>query len=137
MYYSVDLPNIASNNFDGEIIIADYDNGSYFSLTETSAEIWLGLAAGHSVEAIAAAFARLYPEDGASASERVRAFITDLEANQVIRQVGEPAQQTDWSPRRHAIFLPPAIERYDDLKELLVLDPVHDAAAAGWPLKKD
>jgi hypothetical protein len=28
----------------------------------------------------------------------------------------------------------PAIERFDDLEELLVLDPIHEVDEAGWPV---
>jgi hypothetical protein len=31
------------------------------------------------------------------------------------------------------VYKPPAIERFDDLEELLVLDPIHEVDEAGWP----
>jgi hypothetical protein len=30
----------------------------------------------------------------------------------------------------------PTIERFDDLEELLVLDPIHEVDEAGWPVTR-
>ena len=29
------------------------------------------------------------------------------------------------------------MEKYDDMQELLLLDPIHEVDEAGWPVKKD
>ena len=33
-------------------------------------------------------------------------------------------------------FVAPALTRYTDVKDLLVLDPVHDVDEMGWPTPK-
>jgi Coenzyme PQQ synthesis protein D (PqqD) len=135
-YYSVEVPNVVSNNFGGEIIIADYDSGAYYSLLETAAEIWLGLQAGYSARQIADAFGALYPASSTEVSSSVIACIEELTGYWIVKERAKPLAAEPWSPRPHPTFLAPVIERYDDLKELLMLDPVHDTAVAGWP-KKD
>ena len=30
-----------------------------------------------------------------------------------------------------------SLHRHDDLQQLLVIDPVHETAEAGWPLRKE
>ena len=135
-FFSVDVPNVVSNNFDGEIIIADYDNGAYYSLVETAAEIWLGLQAGQSLEEIGDAFAALYPSEGDEVSRQVNKFVDELVGHWIIKELKAPPEKAEWSPERHPSFMLPLVERHDDLKELLVLDPVHDAAETGWPERK-
>jgi hypothetical protein len=33
-------------------------------------------------------------------------------------------------------FVPPVLERYTDMQELLFLDPIHDVDESGWPHRK-
>jgi len=30
-------------------------------------------------------------------------------------------------------YAPPSLDKYDDLKDLLLLDPIHEVAETGWP----
>ena len=39
-------------------------------------------------------------------------------------------------PRSALEFAPPRLEKYSDLEDLLVLDPIHDVDEAGWPIAK-
>ena len=40
----------------------------------------------------------------------------------------------DTSPRKTKTeFLPPVIAKYNDMAEMLKLDPVHEVAEQGWP----
>jgi hypothetical protein len=32
--------------------------------------------------------------------------------------------------------VPPVLERYTDMQELLFLDPIHDVDESGWPHRK-
>jgi hypothetical protein len=34
-----------------------------------------------------------------------------------------------------ARFVEPALNKYTDMQELLLLDPVHEVSEAGWPSK--
>ncbi len=136
-YFSVEPPNIVSNNFDGEIIIADYENGVYYSLIETAADIWLGLRSGRSAGDVAAVMAKLYPASSSEVAEIVLSCVSQLTTAGVIRALAAPADVTDWSPAARSEFLPPQVERFDELKDLLLLDPVHDTAEVGWPVRKE
>ena len=33
-------------------------------------------------------------------------------------------------------FVAPEFQRFDNLRELLLMDPVHDAGEEGWPLRE-
>lgn len=135
-YFSVDMPNVVSNNFDGEVIVADYGNGTYYSLVECAADVWLGLQAGRSTREIADALSDLHPTSSQSVQMVLDAFLVELEQCGVIRCVQEPPTRGDWRPTAYQEFIAPAIERYEDLRDLLLLDPVHDAADEGWPAQK-
>jgi hypothetical protein len=42
-----------------------------------------------------------------------------------------PGQETKGGKRR--AYVAPAFDRYTDMAELLLIDPVHDVDEAGWP----
>ena len=79
---------------------------------------------------------RSHPASSNEVSSAVIACIEELAGYWIVKETAKPLAAEPWSPKPHPTFLAPIIERYDDLKELLVLDPVHDTAVAGWP-KKD
>jgi hypothetical protein len=35
------------------------------------------------------------------------------------------------------VYTPPAIERFDDLADLLLLDPIHEVTEPGWPAGRE
>ena len=53
------------------------------------------------------------------------------------RPVDVLPERQDWSPTLGGAFTEPVLEEFDDLKDLLLLDPVHDVAEAGWPVRMD
>jgi hypothetical protein len=36
----------------------------------------------------------------------------------------------------NAPFTPPALTKFTDMQDLLLLDPIHDVGSGGWPAKK-
>jgi hypothetical protein len=134
-YFSTDVPRIISKEFDDELVLANYDSGLYYSLADSAAKIWLALKAGASDRTIVAAFTRKFPAATGIETE-VRNFIDKLLAEGLI----VPAEKGDeGEPSLESLsdFRPPVLERFDDLKELLLLDPVHDVDDAGWPVKAE
>ena len=113
-YFSTDSPALVSRRFDGEIVIANYVTGAYFSLTGSGAEIWLGLRAGVSVEEIAT---RL----GANnvAADEIDAFVARLSDEAIIAPVDSPIHRVEWSPSPGFTFFSPRLERFDDLRGIL------------------
>jgi hypothetical protein len=41
-----------------------------------------------------------------------------------------------WAPVLSGTFVAPEFQRFDNLRELLLMDPVHDAGDEGWPLRE-
>jgi hypothetical protein len=137
MYYTTQVPMVVSRQFDNEVIIANFETGIYYNLTGTAADIWLGLESGASVDEIIMAFGAQRTEDVEASKQLVTSFIENLLSEKIIMPcVGVPPSQP-WSPQFSNSFSLPVLDRFDDLRELLFLDPVHDVSEAGWPVVKD
>lgn len=128
--YRISSMKIAHQNIDGEIIVIHYETGNYYSLSGSGARLWEMLERPQSVEALAARF-----ENGRDRAERaVTTFVEKLLGEGLIERTHEaamPVANGELIP-----FAPPVLERYSDLQQLLLADPIHDVEEQGWPKVK-
>lgn len=137
MPYHIQSPRVVHETIDDETIVIDFDDGTYYSLRTTANFIWQLLenaSAGEIVEAVR----QQYTGDAEQIESSVRAFLAQLVQAQLIAETdGETTQPVlaavDGSPEP---FTPPLLEEYTDMQDLLLLDPIHDVDAMGWPARK-
>ena len=129
--YRVDTGNVVHETIEGEVIVIHLLNGSYYSLGGGGPEIWEHLLRGASAGQIAATI----PSDGATESDvsaAVREFMESLAGDGLI--VAEPSTNGHGPPERApGAWVPPVFERYTDMKDYFLLDPIHEVDATGWP----
>jgi hypothetical protein len=129
--YRVATGKIAHQNIDGEIIVIHFDTGDYYSLTGTAAALWEMMAAApHGVASMRARFAGW----DATAEAAVTKFLDVLVREGLIHSVDEAAAAAFDGPALP--FQEPALEKYTDMKTILLADPIHDAEEEGWPKVK-
>jgi hypothetical protein len=126
---------IVHETVDGEVIAIDLVSGSYYSLAGSGPAIWEILGRGASEAEISAALASRYEAEGETIAAAVSALLTELqESNLVVgeEQRGEAAPIAGGSGERIP-FEAPRLERYTDMKDYFLLDPIHEVDTAGWP----
>ena len=134
MYFTAADQNLVSvRSFEDEIVIANFGTGIYYSLSNAAAEIWRGLLASFSTSEIIAKLAPHVTGDAEQFADRVKAFVFDLHAAQLIQLTAERTREP-WEPVAPAEgWTRPQLESFSDMQDLLLLDPVHDTSEAGWP----
>lgn len=135
-YYRTDVRDAASELFERELVIANYGSGIYYSLSETATLIWQGLRHGLSVAQVAAWLEQHFAGTPTIADE-VRAFADRLLAEGLVIEVEAPVELGELPAIAASTWTEPRLERFDDLQELLLLDPVHDVSEPGWPHRPD
>jgi Coenzyme PQQ synthesis protein D (PqqD) len=135
VHYTTQVPMLVSRQFDDEVILANFETGIYYSLIGTAADIWLGLQSGARVEEIVKAFEMLRAQGTADTKQSITSFIEQLLAEKIIAPNGGILDPQPWYPQFSNPFSPPVLDRFDDLRDLLFLDPVHDVSNAGWPVQ--
>jgi hypothetical protein len=133
MNYTTKVPMLVSRQFEDEVILANFETGVYYSLTETAADIWIGLNSGATIEDIVAALARHNSADVVDRETLVKTFVDELLTEKILLPCEDDVDPQPWTPHFSNSFSPPVLNRFDDLRELLFLDPVHDVSEAGWP----
>jgi hypothetical protein len=123
---------------DGEAVLINLETGNYYSLNPVGAEIWSAIRDGAGPEDAAAALAARYDGDPARIATSVAAFFRDLLGEGLIAAADaghpEPAAPAQSGARR--AFEEPVLERFNDMRELLLLDPIHDVEESGWPNRR-
>ncbi|MDH2398845.1 PqqD family protein [Bradyrhizobium sp. SSUT18] len=136
MALTTTVPLLISQQFDSEVVLANYQNGVYYNLDGSAAQVWLGLKANRTVEGIASALAAATGGDAASITPQVQAFVDSMLAEGFIAEGAADADVETWTPVLSGAFAAPEFQRFDNLRELLLMDPVHDAGDEGWPLRE-
>jgi hypothetical protein len=140
--YCVNQPSVISEVIDGETILLNFESGHYYSLNPTASEIWLRIGRGLPVGAVVECVAQRFAGDPATIRTEVESFIQRLEAEQLIRRAVEAAAPStpaaSEAPGNALMaFSSPDFEKFTDMEELLLLDPIHEVGDAGWPRKPE
>jgi hypothetical protein len=129
----VNAPLVVGETVDDETIIMHHGSGRYFDITGSGTLVWRGVEQGGTASQIAAAFAHAYRLSPNEAAEATGTFLKTLAAHDLIRRgnaAAPPALKLAPAPPPYA---PPTLGVHDDLADMLLLDPIHDVDAVGWP----
>lgn len=141
MRHTVNRSKVVLEHFDDETILINMQTCVYYSLNRTGCEVWKLAELGHDAAAITASLARRYGGDAAAIAQEVDALLTELVAEGLLEPMpgdaalhlvpAAPAAEAELPPDEP--FVAPSLSRYHDMQELLLLDPIHDVDASGWP----
>lgn len=131
MAWIVNSPQVISERFENEVIVIHLEKGNYYSLRDTAADIWTRLAAGQPLAEVESSFTARFGSDTQAA---LHEFVAQLGEHELLRE-GEPTR-LDFTPVNVAGYVPPKLDIYTDMQELLLLDPVHDVDETGWPSER-
>ncbi len=137
-YYRINGPNIIHEAFEDEVIVLNMNNGNYFSLSKASADIWKLIANGATIPAIIQAIRQRYQGDDSEIEAGITQFVSQLEQENLVtagdNEVGRQSQPiTVDSAKEKLSFQMPTLQKFSDMQEMLLLDPIHDVDETGWP----
>lgn len=116
---------VTSKVIDGEAIIINLASGMYYSLDKTGAVAWLLIGSGHSLEETADVLSSRFSVPVAQVREDVARLVDDLVSeNLVLPAEGDAtAGEVVLDPPTGEAYEPPALNSYDDMGDVLALDP--------------
>jgi hypothetical protein len=128
--YQILEGKVAHELIDGEVIVLQFDTGFYYSLNDCAARLWQGTSEGASWSQILAAFDSPTAEQTAA----LEAFMERLVNDNLVTRISEATPSaTAAIPKGSVRFEPPSMEKYGDMQDLLLSDPIHEVDEAGWP----
>lgn len=134
MRFSLKEGDVCSEEIDGEVIIINLVTGCYYSLGGSAAAVWPLVLASYSAAEIAAHFMPV-ASDPASVEMQVAAFLDYLYAEGLVLATDDAVRREISGIAAADGFSAPVAEKFTDMQELLLVDPIHEVAEAGWPVR--
>lgn len=122
-------------DFGNEIVIINTNTGSYYTISGSSVTVLRWLFLPITIEKVKSLIEETFPNEVSDAST----FVEWLKLQELIQavensEVTEDEQNiTSESP---IIFNDWTYSRFDDMSDLIQLDPIHDVSDKGWPHRK-
>jgi hypothetical protein len=150
--YRVNEPAVIHQAIDNELVIINLDRGLYYSLDSTGARIWAELAAGQPATTVIERMERDVVAHDGEVAAAVDGLVERLCSEELLVPKGDaPAasrngvghdsdggfQASDDASQVPVTFVAPVLRKYDDLQDLLLLDPIHAVDESGWPDRRD
>lgn len=134
MRYRANNPQVINETIDGEAIMINLVTGAYYSLDRIGGDVWAVLEHGASPDEVAEELSVRYDAPADAIGAGVSALIERLVAEDLI------VEAPDASPRpappeatTKAPFSAPRLDKFTDMQDLILLDPVHEVDSRGWP----
>ena len=141
-HFRVNSPKVTHETLDGEVVIINLDTGIYYSTNGTGAAIWHLLDTGMSIEQIVTSMTNSYAGDPQEIETEVKTLVDKFQQESLViaaEGLRPAASHEAVAALKEAGELPqftsPILQRYSDMEDLLLLDPIHDVDEAGWPNK--
>jgi hypothetical protein len=134
--FRINEPGVISEVIEGEAIVLNFASGTYYSMNHSLQLLWDGVNRGLSRAQVEALFRERYADAGDNLAEDIDAALEQLVAEQLL-VVADAAQATDADEATEEAaddtpaYETPVLQKYTDLQELLLLDPIHDVDETG------
>jgi len=140
----INEPTIVHENIDGETVILNLDSGNYYSVVDAGADIWGYIEKGAPVSEILPLIRENYACNG-DEEDAVHSFLNHLQQEGLVIAADDKVNASllpqNWKEQImareiKAVFNAPVLSKYTDMQDLLLLDPIHEVDATGWPTVK-
>jgi hypothetical protein len=129
---------VVADRFDSETFLVNFRNGRYYAMRGSATEIWTLLQNPQTAESIIKRLARTLGKLPSEATSEVSSFLDQLEAEGLASHSQTPpaAEIDDLKATNDQGYQSPVLEIFDDLSELIVIDPMHEVDnERGWPVQ--
>jgi hypothetical protein len=138
----VNTPHVIHETIDGEVIVINLASGNYYSVKGAGADVWdvIQSSPGANEGTIVDAIAGRFDEPRDAVEPEIVGFLEQLRREELVA-ASEDGVVVSIPPSNGAgngarAFERPLLEKYTDMQDLVLLDPVHEVDATGWPHPK-
>jgi hypothetical protein len=139
--FRVNAPQVIHESIDGEVIIINLETGNYYSVKGSGAHVWDAIQASPatSTSTVVDAMAPAYDSPPEELSSAIDVFMGQLLAEGLLVATDDAAvapPNGSASADATRVFEAPRLEKYTDMQDLVLLDPVHEVDEQGWPQQR-
>lgn len=136
--YILNEEKVFYDESEGQVIIINFATGVYYSFDKISSAVITDLSAGAEPESIIKGLKELKDCPG-NIEDKVFEFINKLKDLEIIvaAEGKSEANQPIYSPEIASDGYEFAVDGFEEIADLLLMDPIHEINAdMGWPVKK-
>ena len=139
--FLVNAPSVVSEIIDGEVIVMNLKSGNYYSSDKVGAVVWAWMEEGKSEAEMNRLARGRYRASAQAIHDDLQAFLSRLLEEGLVREIVAPHNGASGAVGGGHVagqeaFVTPQLCVYTDMQDLLVLDPIHEVDAMGWPTPK-
>lgn len=143
--FRINSPKVVHDSIDNEVIIIEFESGNYYSLNQSGSDIWKLIHKESSIKEIFDNLSAKYQTNSHTIEEKLWPFLNELKNENLIIEIENKDQKTS---KKLSIkqnnnkktdktdFEIPILQKYSDMQDLLLLDPIHEVDEKGWPIAK-
>ncbi len=141
----INEPDVVSETIDGETVAVSLSTGTYYSLGGSAPDVWNLIESGFGVDQMLDSLVQKFEGDHNKIAEDLDMLIKQLQAEKLIvtDEASAPKANStsptgaDSSDAAPLTYEPPVLQKFNDMQELLLLDPIHEVdTSVGWPAAK-
>ena len=138
MKYRVNTPHVIAETIGGETIIVHLSTGCYFNLGGTAVEVWEGIADEQPTSSITTQLLLRYDASPGEVEAAVTRLLEELQREELIVAMDDDGVPVATEPTpeptmARSPFVEPSVSKFTDMQDIILLDPVHEVDARGWP----
>lgn len=124
--------------FEDEVILVNLEAGAYYSVEGLGSRLIALLREERPASVMLELLQAEVEGDAEVIRKSVESFLSQLEKEGLIVACAAAQPPSGPGPTEAArrAFVQPVLHKYTDLRDLLLLDPIHDVDDAGWPVRK-
>jgi hypothetical protein len=141
--FKINKPKVIHEIFDDEVVIINLNSGNYYSLQNAGARIWELIEREAMRDEIVAEIVARYDGTRDEIARAVNVLLEEFAQEDLIAPAtgerGAEMSAASLSPagEPRIAFEPPVLNKYTDMEDLLLLDPIHEVDEMGWPHAKE
>lgn len=126
-YWKINEPDVVWECVDAEMVLIDFRTGCYFSVAGVGTDVVKLLAAGLSTAQVQQLLAQAFGLDPQQVVDSIEQFVGQL-VHEGLLAVLPPSPAAPPLVYRPVCerFAPPQLEKFDDMADQLLLDPIHE-----------
>jgi len=134
-------PSTVHERFGDETVILNLDSGSYYSAQGIASIIWGLVSDGCSESNIVQRIRAGFSGDADEVARATQRFLDQLVVEALVESHATADSSGDAIHGAHVaapteVFSAPVLQKYTDMEEMLLLDPIHEVDEHGWPSAK-
>lgn len=138
-FFSIKRPDIVHETIEGETVIVNLENGVYYSLRDSGVDVWNLIETGTNFDELLDYLNDHYEGSLKEMKNSLVDLLVILQKEGLVKVSSSKPESKKGSPSntngKKFKFSPPLLEKFSDLQELLLLDPIHEVDEEGWPHK--